>query len=87
MVIYVKNFLTKEPVVLHDKIQKNLDKGKRVVLDFGDNDIIEFDFLNESIGNIITGNNFPAIKHRINFINVDPAIKTVLQKVVRERNK
>ncbi len=87
MVIYVKNFLEESEETLYNNIRKNLEKGKRVVLDFSNLESVEYAFLNNSLGDIIEEYNFEAIEHRINFLNVVLDIKLAIKEIVKKRNK
>ena len=69
MVIQIKNFIDSDPAILMDNIEKNLEKNKKIVLDFGNLENVTHDFLEKSLGNVLRNYTFEAIQFKINFIN------------------
>ncbi len=84
MVIQIKNFIDSDPAILMDNIEKNLEKNKKIVLDFGNLENVTHDFLEKSLGNVLRNYTFEAIQFKINFINVDAGIKEIISRIVKD---
>ena len=84
MVIQIKHFMDSDPAVLLDKIEKNLEKNKKIVLDFSGLESITHEFLEGTLGSLLANYNFEAIQFKVNFINVDAGIKEVISRIVKD---
>jgi hypothetical protein len=84
MVIQIKHFMDSDPAVLLDKIEKNLEKNKKIVLDFSGLESITHEFLEGTLGSLLENYNFEAIQFKVNFINVDAGIKEVISRIVKD---
>jgi hypothetical protein len=84
MVIQIKNFIDSDPAILLDKIEKNLEKNKKIVLDFSNMENITHEFLEGTLGKVLEKHNFEAIQFKINFINVDAGIKEIITRIVKD---
>jgi hypothetical protein len=84
MIIQVKEFQDKKPTLLYKEIKKDLDQGMRIVLDFKFVPSLAYEFLIDSVGQVLSEYDFESIKHKLNFINVDVEIKEMLLKIVND---
>lgn len=84
MIIQIKEFQDKKPTILYKEIKGDLDQGMRIVLDFKFVPTLAYEFLTESVGEVLTEYDFESIKHKLNFINVDVEIKEMLLKIVND---
>lgn len=84
MIIQVKEFQNKQPTLLYKEIKNDLDQGMRIVLDFKFVPTLAYEFLIDSIGQVLAEYDFESIKNKLNFINVDVEIKEMLLKIVND---
>lgn len=85
MIIKISNFIEGEAKVLFEKLNDNILKGKKLTLDFYSIKSLPYDFLEESIGELLEKNSFEDIRHQLNFKNVDVGIKEMLGKIVKDK--
>lgn len=83
MVIYMEDYISRDPGFLYETISESIERGIRIVINFRGVEDVPMEFLKESVGRVLEENSFEAIKNKLNFINVKREVRDELAVLVK----
>lgn len=83
MVVYMEDYISRDPGFLYETLSESIEKGMRVVINFRGVEDVPMEYLKESVGRVLEENSFEAIKNKLNFINVKREVRDELAELVK----
>lgn len=83
MVIYMEDYISRDPGFLYETISESIERGMRVVINFKGVEDVPMEYLKESVGRVLEENSFDTIKNKLNFINVKREVRDELAVLVK----
>lgn len=84
MVIYMEDYISRDPGFLYETITENIERGMRLVINFKGIEDVPMIYLRESVGRVLEENSFEILKNKLNFINVKKEVKKELSELVKD---
>ncbi len=82
MVIYMEDYISRDPGFLYETISESIERGMRIVINFKGVEDVPMEYLKESVGRVLEENSFETIKNKLNFINVKREVRDELAVLV-----
>ncbi len=83
MVIYMEDYISRDPGFLYETISESIERGMRIVINFKGVEDVPMEYLKESVGRVLEENSFETIKNKLNFINVKREVRDELAILVK----
>ncbi len=83
MVIYMEDYISRDPGFLYETISESIERGMRIVINFKGVEDVPMEYLKESVGRVLEENSFETIKNKLNFINVKREVRDELAVLVK----
>lgn len=83
MVIYMEDYISRDPGFLYETISDSIERGMRIVINFKGVEDVPMEYLKESVGRVLEENSFETIKNKLNFINVKREVRDELAVLVK----
>lgn len=83
MVIYMEDYISRDPGFLYETISESIERGMRIVINFKGVEDVPMEYLKDSVGRVLEENSFETIKNKLNFINVKREVRDELAVLVK----
>ncbi|MBN1469385.1 MAG: DUF4325 domain-containing protein [Fusobacteriaceae bacterium] len=83
MVVYMEDYIGRDPGFLYETISESIERGNRIVINFKGVDNVSMEYLKESVGRVLEENGFDTLKNKLNFVNVKNHVRYELVSLVK----